>query len=330
MRSDTTSPACSVDARTRPAPSRTSGSLPSVSPKASSSSSRRSSASTRSVRVSISSTRRGVARSAPLQRQTPSSADSEPLSSPPCTSSRRNSGLPRERCHSRCSAPSSSRPPSAAVNSSRVSWRVSSPMSSRSATRSFHIANTGSGTLTPCGAITSTNAAAVAANWWTRVADKSSSRCASSTQSTSRLPSAPRVRCAATWLSRCARSAVPVAPPGSRWANAPKGIVEADDIARTQCVRAPPASSSASKALASRVFPAAKPARSAAARTPRRHPAPGVRTPAPVLGRPAASPCPRVLPPHPSRGFPVSAHTSSPDNDDAGGAQVPDSHDNFA
>lgn len=129
-------------------------------------------------------------------------------------------------------------------------------MSSRSATRSFHIANTGSGTLTPCGAITSTNAAAVAANWWTRVADKSSSRCASSTQSTSRLPSAPRVRCAATWLSRCARSAVPVAPPGSRWANAPKGIVEADDIARTQCVRAPPASSSASKALASRVFPA--------------------------------------------------------------------------
>jgi hypothetical protein len=245
----------STEASRAPAPARFSTSTSMSPPNASISSTACSPWLSQPIRASISSTSRGGALTGPFQRQIPSTRCSALLSSPPSTSSRRNSGWPTVSSQSWCTADPSTCPPSAAASSSAVSSLVSRGTSRRPINRSFHSEKIGSGTIVPAQALTTTNAARVAASWWISVAEVWSRRCASSTARTiRRLPALLTRWRTVSWSSR-AGSGAEVCAGGSRWATAPNGRVAAALVACIQWMAAPVSSARATASWTRRVRP---------------------------------------------------------------------------
>jgi hypothetical protein len=113
----------------------------------------------------------------------------------------------------------------------------------------------GSGEASPLRSVTRMKAASVAASWWTSAADPSSRRCASSTRTASRRPSACWTSDCRPWRRISSRSAAPPRGGGSSGASAPNGMLAAALVATASRVLQPRSRAAASASQASLLFP---------------------------------------------------------------------------
>jgi hypothetical protein len=191
----------------------------------------------------------------PLQRHTPSTWRSAPVSSPPRTNSRRYSGLPPLTRPTSFLVTPSTGPPRARSSSSAVANDGSADRSRRRVRPSFQSAITGSGAGSPVRTVATTTAMPRIASWCTRAAEASSSRWASSTPSSSGCPRDRSASSSAVWRRASRGSSPRRSVGGSRWETAPNGIEAAARVAASHSTSQPAASARARASRVSLVLP---------------------------------------------------------------------------
>ncbi|SHW57830.1 Uncharacterised protein [Mycobacteroides abscessus subsp. abscessus] len=203
------------------------------------------------ILVVSSSARVGVSRGWPAQSHTPECRVSRPALTSVSNRWRRYSTLPCVYCHSCCTHRECTGPPRMCSTSFPISGSESGCSSMRSSTSSFQMEVMASGAGSPDRTVSTTVASRRVTSWCTANADRSSSRWASSTPTTTlpfgAVPITPSI------TSRTRRSG---SGPKSLTtsANAPSGMVRADAVPAIHRER-PGGRHTATASRARRVFP---------------------------------------------------------------------------
>ncbi len=166
----------------------------------------------------------------PRSCQTSSTLFRVPASIEPSTRWRRNSGFPQEDSHIRSADSPSRRPPTTASTSLTLCSLEKGCSSIRRRYPSFHSEVTASGTGSPLRTVARIRPDWSTAIWCNNVAERSSSRWASSTP-TMLFPWDTRDSRAEA--SRAVASRLGDVP--TRWANTPSGMLRDDSVDATQC-----------------------------------------------------------------------------------------------